>query len=96
MTLDTFLWIIGAACLPCVGWGIHITWNILEAKKDIKQLLEIHANPDKYGFGTEKQTRVIEDNTRAMKALTYYIRWLGSHSHGDTTDEKAPPYLEDV
>ena len=62
------------------------------------EMLKMHKNADQYGFGTvslrAKQehsetimARLIEDNTRAMKALTHYIVWFIK----ETTDKDPPP-----
>lgn len=81
ISVDTLLWIIGAGMIPVLGWGIHITWILQKTREDTKELTE----------GLPKQTKVIEDNTRAMKSLTHYIQWLGRQQTGI----KPPPPLDD-
>lgn len=39
-------------------------------------MLQILRSPDAHGLGTARMNKIIEDNTRAMQALTYYIKWL--------------------
>ena len=94
MEWDTIRWIIefflAVTLLPLVGWGIHVTWTLRKVRDDCNTLLNMHYHADDFGFGTGKTNRIIEDNTRAMKALTHYIRWLGQHQSGETP----PPPLD--
>jgi len=89
MSMEVLLWICGATVIPLIGWGVHITWSLFEIRSITKELLDMHKRPDDYGFGTDKQTKVIEDNTRAMESLTHYIKWLAV-KQGETP----PPPLD--
>jgi hypothetical protein len=89
------------SCLtvPGLAWAIHMSWALnkikdseKECEEKLDKLLEMHYNPDNYGFGTDRQTKVIEDNTRAMNSLTYYIKWLAEKQLG----EAPPPHIEDI
>jgi hypothetical protein len=40
------------------------------------EFMEILKNPESHGFGTRHMEKVIEDNTRVMRELVYYIRWM--------------------
>lgn len=82
--------------VPSMAWAIHMSWSINKIKEEdneciekLDKLLEMHYNPDSYGFGTTQQTKVIEDNTRAMNALTFYIKWLAEKQLG----EVPPPII---
>ncbi len=92
MDLATFLYIIGAGLVPAIGWAIksHIAQRDLDRK--LSRLLEMHEHPENTGFGTVGFKDVIEDNTRALKALTHYIRYL----EVQRTGVEPPPPLEDV
>lgn len=68
-----------------------------ESMKCHVELLNMHKNADEFGFGTvglkaaqdkasSRTDRLIEDNTRAMHALTHYIVWFIKETSG-----KAPP-----
>jgi len=85
------LWIVGAIALPILGWGIRITWLVGSTHKKTEKLVEMHLEPDRYGFGTIKSNKQLEDNTRAVKQLTHYMKWLVTEQTGKTP----PPYVED-
>ncbi len=98
MTLEIFLWIVGVGSVPAVTFAFSVYTSLKSIKKDTDKLLEMHYDPDNYGFGTEQQNKVIEDNTRAieacketMNALTYYIKWLAQKQFGETP----PPHIGD-
>ena len=82
MTPDVALWIAGAVASPALGWAIHLTILMTKQREDVRTLLEMHRKPDEYGFGTDRTNRIIEDNTRAMEALTHYIQWLINEQTG--------------
>ena len=81
MDLQTFLYIIGAGLVPCIGLAIRS--HMLHQ--------EIHRKIDKILDHTVGMGSVIEDNTRALKALTHYIKWLEVKNGG----QMPPPPLED-
>ena len=92
MTLEIFLWAMGVASVPALTFAFHVYSSLKTIKKDVDKLLEMHYNPDAYGFGTENQTKVIADNTRAMNSLTHYIKWLAQQQTGQVP----PPHIEDA
>lgn len=92
MTLEIFLWVAGISSVPTISFCIFVYMALKSIKKDVEKLLEMHYNADEYGFGTDKQTKVIADNTRAMNSLTHYIKWLAEQQTGHTP----PPHIEDV
>jgi len=84
MTPDAALWVAGAVIGPALGWCIHMTLVAGKQRDDIRTLLEMLRKPDEYGFGTNRTNQIIEDNTRAMQALTHYIQWLVKEQTGTT------------
>ena len=54
------------------------------------KLLEMHEHPENTGFGTVGIKEVIDANTRALKSLTYYIKWLA-----EKDGINVPPFIED-
>jgi hypothetical protein len=90
VTLEVFLYIIGVTLLPLLGWGVHITWNLKKCLFILNTLLDMHNNADEHGFGTGGIKDVIEDNTRAIKALTHYITWSARQRGQDP-----PPPLDE-
>ena len=74
MNHEIALWILGASVLPILGWGIHMTWQVRTIRTDVLEVKHVLHNPEDYGFGTKKVDEIIRDNTRAMQALTHYIR----------------------
>lgn len=86
MNAETATWVFGVALVPLLGWCIHITWHLQRCRDGVARLLNMHEHPEDYGFGTSRQTKVIEENTRAMRSLEHYIRWSLEKEHG-----MAPP-----
>jgi hypothetical protein len=82
----------GAAFLPCIGWGIHVTLTVNRIREDSQIMVQILRQPDAHGFGTGRTNKIIEDNTRAMQALTYYIQWLAKKD-GSNPPPPLPPEL---
>lgn len=84
-----------------VGWAITVTSMMRVTKKDCTRLLWLLEHPHKAGFGTDelreiqakaawRTDQLIEDNTRAMKALTHYIVWFIKESSGKTPPPPVP------
>jgi len=73
--------------VPLVGWGIrtHLSQQNLHRKVDT--LLELQQNNNSTNSDFK---RVIEDNTRALNALTHYIRYL----EVQRTGKEPPPPLD--
>ena len=66
-----------------------------ESMKCHQELINMHKHAVEYGFGTVslraaqeqaslRTDRLIEDNTRAMKALTHYIVWFIKKTSGES------------
>ncbi len=91
MTLEILLYIIGAGLIPVIVWAIHSYITQRDIQTKVGKLLEMHENPDVYGFGTVGMKALIEENTRALKALTHYIKWLEVRKTG----EEPPPPIGD-
>ena len=93
---------MSALIVPAIAWAIHMSWSLTKIKdsqlehsvdniEKLDKLLEMHYNPDAYGFGTNLQTKVIENNTRIMKEVVYYLKWDAQKNKMDI-----PPYIEDA
>jgi len=85
LTIEILLWVIGISIIPLIGWGIRASIVSRDTHAMLKKLLEMHEHPENTGFGTIGLQDVVEDNTRALKALTHYIKWL------ETKNGKGPP-----
>ena len=77
---------------PSIGWATHITVCVIKLRDDSRTMLEMMRKPDEHGFGSGYTNRIIEDNTRAMHALTHYIQWLVR----EQTGAMPPPPLNPV
>lgn len=93
MTDEIVRWIIGVSVVPAVAFGVYLVRVSEAMKKDVTKLLDMHEHPENTGFGTVglngvmvDMKEVVEDNTRAIRALTHYVRWLA-----EKTDGKPPP-----
>ena len=102
MSLETMLWVLGGAVFPVLGWGCWITLVLTNMSRDVLFLTEAHRSPNEHGFGTDetkeaireqsrKMTHVIEENTRAVQALTHYIEWMSKNSAGIPPVIPPPP-----
>ncbi len=96
MTPDIALWILGASVAPLITWAVWHSYHAMTIRRNIDELLEMHRRPDDYGFGTEQcqtnlisQKTSIDDNTRALRELTHYMRWFAEHA----TQQTPPPPL---
>lgn len=90
LTPEIALWIFGISALPLLGWGIKITTTINSTSRDIQRIKSIVENPEDNGFGNHQTNKIIEDNTRVMRALIHYIKWLVKHQTG----EDPPPNID--
>ena len=91
MTVEILLYILSALMVPAIGWAMHSYIAQRDMRQKLDKLLYMHENPEKTGFGTIGLDGVIEDNTRALKSLIHYIKWL------ETNNGKGPPPpLEDA
>jgi hypothetical protein len=101
MTPETALYIFGAALLPLLGWGMHLTWQIRDINKDSAKIREYLESPEDYGLGTQTTNANMQEsqremlacvnaNTQAIKSLTHYIVWLGEQQTG----KSAPPPVD--
>jgi hypothetical protein len=70
------LGLIFAVSTLTVGWCVSLTWTVLHTSKDVKQLV--------------RDSGIVEENTRAIKALTHFVRWLAKHQTG----EDPPPPVD--
>lgn len=89
--IGVLLWVAGAALLPAIGWAIHLSTVAMCTRKDTQRLVDMHLRPDEHGFGTVKTGRQLEENTRAIQALTHYLKWFAE----EQTGHKAPPPMEE-
>jgi len=70
---------IVAILIPFVG--ICIRWHMM-----LRELLDMHKNPEKTGFGTigleptlKKLDTTIEQNTSTFKDMKKWLEWLTDH-----------------
>lgn len=85
MELNTLLWIVGAAVVPTISWAIFVTLSLLELKALTTRMVNMQEHPETTGFGI-----IITDNTKAIKALTHYVKWMAQMQTGQIP----PPPLD--
>ena len=90
MTIEIALWVATVLLVPAIVWAIHLTQAVMKAKKDANLLVKMHREPDKFGFGTGATDKSLEENTRAVRSLTHYLKWFIAHQTGSNP----PPPLE--
>ncbi len=99
----TIFWICGILIVPTVGWCFTIFYMLLCLRRDSTRLLHMHEHADEFGFGTvglraqhdverSEMKRLIQDNTRAMREVAHYFRWMIEKQTG----EKPPPPMPAV
>lgn len=91
MSPDIAMWVLGVGTLPVIGFCVHVFIVLRQVGIDTRRLIHMHEHADEYGFGTGKTNVVIEDNTRAMRQLVHYIRWMAEKQTG----ERPPPFVEE-
>ncbi len=88
ITLSNFVGVTTAllVLLPSIFW-VRSKLNSIHrmAERD----LYMHENPEKFGFGTKGFRPVIEENTRAIRELSHYMRWAAEAQSG----KKPPPFI---
>jgi len=65
-----------------------MSWTLQQSKR---QHDTIDRKIEKLLDQADRNNKVIEDNTRAMNALTYYIKWLAEQQTG----QSPPPHIEE-
>jgi hypothetical protein len=76
MTVEILLYIVGVLLVPALGLSIQSFVVHRDLARKVDKLVHMHEHPENTGFGTVGLRGVVEDNTRALKALTHYIQWL--------------------
>lgn len=89
MSAETGLWILGTAVPMLLAWGIWLSWVARGARADTAELVAMHKEPDKHGFGTLNTNGFVRELTVAIQSLTHYIRW----DIEDRTGKRPPPPL---
>ena len=85
MELNTALWILGAAVVPVIGWSVFVTHTLLDLKAQASKIIYMQEHPENTAFGI-----IIIDNTKAIKALTHYVKWMAQVQTG----KEPPPPLD--
>lgn len=70
MSWETTSYLLGALLLPSVGFAIRGYWML-------SKLLDMHRDPDRYGFGTIALSKVIQANSDTMARMTDCVEDLG-------------------
>ena len=80
--LVSLKWMIAVIMLPGGSALISILWLLRMIRseqtsqhKDIVELLQMHHEADKHGFGTKGTNEMVASIERTQKALIHYIRW---------------------
>jgi len=71
------------------GWLFALDQRTRHIQRVGDELMDMHENPEKTGFGTVGMERVIQDDTRALREMSHYVRW----STKEQTGKDAPPYM---
>lgn len=74
MTLEIALWLVAAAAVPTLGWGIGVTIKLLFMGRGIDDLVKMHRNPQNTGFGNAPLISLLENNTKALNELVTLTR----------------------
>ena len=73
MTAEIAMYAFGALLIPAVGWAIALQIQLLMMSWSIKELLDMHKQPDNTGFGTRKLETFVTSNTIALDKLAAAI-----------------------
>lgn len=84
MTMERFLWVFSVCMVPAIFYAGKLYLNVVE-------LLQMHKEPDRYGFGTVSVNKIIKSNTEAfdrmagcLEDIDSVLRWLATKIDGDT------------
>ena len=80
---EALRWMLTILLPACVPWSIWMTLRLAK-------LLRMHEHPEDTGFGTVGFRETISNNTRAMRELVHYVKWLAEAQTGT----KAPPFVD--
>lgn len=92
MDAETIQWIAGALMIPGLAWATSVIWLLRDIKMCSDKLMEMLERPERHGFGTSEMSKVVSDNTKAIRELSHYVKW----SAEQTTGAKPPPYVGSV
>lgn len=82
-------WGAGLLLPAAIAWAIRCHWLISENQTALKRLLWMHNNADQTGFGTVGFREAIDNNTRVMRELVHYMKWMARQSGHDDP----PPFV---
>ena len=83
MTLETFLYLVGAAWVAVVGWGIKLQTSLNRIESKINDVLE---HSEVQGIELINTRRKTNRNFRVLKSLVYYVKWFS---------KDIPPHIEE-
>ncbi len=90
MTPDIAVYILGAALVPTIGWGVYVTAQLNNLKRVSDRLLHMHEHADEFGFGTVEMRMICQELSHAIRSMTHYIKWMCEQQTGI----KPPPPLD--
>jgi len=87
MDTETIKWVAGLLILPLVLFTFVVISLLRDIKKTTDQLLVMHQNSDKYGFGTGQLGECMAQMSDAFQDQSYYMKWMVT----EMTGKKPPP-----
>ncbi len=95
--LVSLKWMIGVIMIPGGAALVSILWilRLIKAElglghKAIIELLKMHHEADKHGFGSETTNLMLLETNRTLKDVVYYMKW----GVEKMTGEKPPPPVD--
>ena len=95
--LVSLKWMVGIIMLPGATALVSILWilRIIKAElsaghKAIIELLQMHHEADKHGFGTETTNEMLRQTNRTLRDVVYYMKW----GVEKMTGESPPPPVD--
>ena len=78
--------------IPAIAVSVWLVTKLNKIDRGNAHLIHMHENPENTGFGTIGFKTVIQENTRAIRELSHYMKWqVKSHSGADP-----PPYTGEL
>jgi len=87
MSDEVIRWVISIGLLPCIGWGMHLTWMLYSQRRDTMKLVsDMAVIQTSLAESRQDFKNSLDANTRAISDLVHYIKWATEAQTG-----KAPP-----
>jgi len=87
--LGTLIAVPGVLALG--GWLISMDRRARKMEDQVGKIMDLHEHPEASGFGTRGVVKAIDRDSRLLRELIHYIKWMVKQQSG----KEPPPYVGD-